>query len=88
MKTIQDEKALSNFSGHKLKRAVVRSRFAKEQVVAHIQDKGIKFSLTGLDRIYRNELPRKETQEILAGIAEKLCCNLDDFTEVTQQELI
>lgn len=88
MQVNQDTKALNNFSGQKLKKMIVRSGYTKEQVVAHVQDKGLRFSLAGLDRILRNELPKKEPHEILAGISEKLKCSAEDFTEVLQQKLI
>jgi hypothetical protein len=68
-------------SGQKVRRAVIRSGYSKEQVVASVQDKGFKFSLTGLDKIYRNEFPVHFTDEILAAIAEKCGCSVSDFGE-------
>lgn len=64
-----------------LKIAINRSGFTKEQVVASVQDKGWRFSLTGLDRIYRNDLPKNNSEEIIKAIAEKIRCNISDFTE-------
>lgn len=69
-------------NGKKIKSAVIRSRFTKEQVVASVQDRGIRFSLAGLDRIYRNELPVFSQKEILEAIAEKCRCKLSDFAEL------
>lgn len=57
------------------------SGFTKEQVVASVQDKGLKFSLAGLDKIYRDELPVKDTEAILTAIAEKCCVDTSDFAE-------
>jgi hypothetical protein len=87
MQTQQDSNALRSFSGQQLKKMVIKSGTTKEQVVAHVQDKGHRFSITGLDRMYRGELPKTEPTEILAGIAEKLKCDPSDFMEVRQQEL-
>jgi hypothetical protein len=74
-------KHMINVSGQKVRRAVMASAYSKEQVVAHVQDKGLKFSLTGLDKIYRNELPVHFTGEILAAIAEKCGVSVSDFGE-------
>lgn len=63
-----------------MKKSVIASRWTKEQVVAHVQYKGISFSLAGLDRMYRGELV-KDSDEILEAIAEKCGCSVDDFTE-------
>lgn len=88
MQTEQDAKASATFSGQKLKRLVVKSGATKEQVVAHVQDMGLRFSLAGLDRMYRGVMPaREETAEILAGIADKLGCSTADFHEVRQTEM-
>lgn len=57
------------------------SGFTKEQVVASVQDAGFRFSLTGLDKIYRNEFPVKDTEEIVEVIALKCGCLSSDFTE-------
>lgn len=70
-----------NVSGQRIRRAVMASGYSKEQVVAHVQDKGLKFSLTGLDKMYRNELPVKDLEEILIAIAEKCSCHVSDFAE-------
>lgn len=70
-----------NVCGQKVRRAVIKSGYSKEQVVASVQDKGFKFSLTGLDKIYRNELPVNFTMEILIAIAEKCGCQVSDFAE-------
>lgn len=68
-------------NGKKIKSAVIRSGFTKEQVVASVQDRGIRFSLAGLDRIYRNEFPVMSKTEILEAVADKCRCKLSDFAE-------
>jgi len=68
-------------SGNNIRRKVTASGFTKEQVVAHVQYKGFRFSLAGLDRIYRGELPMTDTNEILEAIAEKCSCSTADFAE-------
>lgn len=70
-----------NVSGQKIRRAVIGSGYSKEQVVASVQDKKLRFSLAGLDKIYRNEFPVNDTEEILAAIAEKCGCSISDFGE-------
>lgn len=70
-----------NIDGQKIRRAVVASRFSKEQVVAAVQDAGYKFSLAGLDKVYRNEFPVKNTEEIVAAIAFKCGRLVSDFAE-------
>lgn len=74
-------KTMFNINGQKVRRAVIASGFTKEQVVASVQDAGFKFSLAGLDKIYRNELPVKDTQEIVAAIALKCGCLTSNFAE-------
>ena len=68
-------------AGKNVRAAVNRSGFTKEQVVASVQDKGFRFSLAGLDRIYRNELPTFDRKEILEALAEKCRCTVLDFVE-------
>lgn len=68
-------------SGRIVKKAVHRSGYTREQVVASVQDKGLRFSLAGLDKIYRNELPVKDREEILAAIAEKCGCSVSEFAD-------
>lgn len=72
-------------SGKLVKKAVQKSSFTREQVVASVQDKGLRFSLAGLDKIYRNELPAKDTSEILEAIAQKCGCLVSDFAESEAQ---
>jgi hypothetical protein len=74
-------KTLTDMSGQKIKRAVVASGFTKEQVVASVQDKGLRFSLAGLDKIYRNEFPVNDTEDIIGAIALKCGCLVSDFAE-------
>lgn len=74
-------KKLNDVSGQKIKRAVVASGFTKEQVVASVQDKGLRFSLAGLDKTFRNEFPVNDTEDIIAAIALKCGCLVSDFTE-------
>jgi hypothetical protein len=88
MQKEQDALVVGTFSGQKLRRMVVKSGATKEQVVAHVQDMGLRFSLAGLDRMYRGVMPaREEAEEVLAGIAHKLKCSVADFNEVRQQEM-
>jgi hypothetical protein len=68
-------------NGQRVKRAVVASGYTKEQVVASVQDKGFRFSLAGLDKIYRGELPVNDADEILGAIALKCGCLISDFAE-------
>lgn len=62
-------------------KAVNRSGFTKEQVVASVQDKGWRFSLAGLDRMYCGKLPKHNSKEILLAVAEKIGCEISDFAE-------
>lgn len=74
-------KNISNVSGQKIRKAVMASGFTKEQVVASVQDSGLRFSLAGLDKIYRNELPVNDTSDIIGAIALKCGCLVSDFCE-------
>lgn len=74
-------KTMISVSGQKIKRAVVASGWTKEQVVASVQDKGFRFSLAGLDKIYRGELPVNDTEDIIGAIALKCGCLVSDFAE-------
>ena len=74
-------KNVFNVNGQKVKRMVNGSGYSKEQVVASVQDKGFRFSLSGLDKIYQNIFPVNDTEEILAAIAEKCGCSISDFGE-------
>ena len=74
-------KNIFNINGLQVRKAVLQSGFTKEQVVASVQDEGLKFSLTGLDKIYRNELPVKDTEAILIAIAKKCCVEISFFAE-------
>lgn len=69
------------YDGRKVKIAVVASGFTKEKVVTFVQDKGFRFSLAGLDKIFRNEFPKKDTETILGIIAENCRCDLIDLAE-------
>lgn len=70
-----------NVDGKNVRSAVIRSGFTKEQVVVAVQEKGYRFSLAGLDRIYKNMFPTFNKVEILETIAEKCRCKLSDFAE-------
>lgn len=70
-----------NVNGQRVRKAVMASGFTKEQVVASVQDNGLRFSLAGLDKIYRNELPVKDANDILGAIALKCGCLISDFGE-------
>lgn len=74
-------KNITNVSGHKIRKAVMASGYTKEQVVASVQDKGFRFSLAGLDKIYRDELPVRDTLEIIEAIALKCGCLTSSFAE-------
>lgn len=69
------------YNGKSIRSAVIRSGFTKEQVVVAVQEKGFRFSLAGLDRIYRNEFPTFDKKEILEIVAKKCRCKLSDFAE-------
>lgn len=69
----------TNISGQRVKRAVVASGFTKEQVVASVQDLGFRFSIAGLDKVYRGDLPMHDSREILEAIALKCGCMVTDF---------
>lgn len=62
-----------------MKRLMRQSGLKKEQVIAAVQDKGYRFSLASLDRIYRGELPKNDLPEILEVIASKIECKVSDF---------
>jgi hypothetical protein len=78
-------KKIINVNGQRVRRAVLASGYTKEQVVAHVQDAGLKFSLAGLDKIYRGELPVKDSDAILEAIAFKCRCLASDFAESEAQ---
>lgn len=92
MQTQEQSPDLTNFSGRKIKKKVMSSEFTKEQVVAYVQDTpdhdiSYSFSLAGLDRLYRGELPKRNAGLIVTRIAEKLGCKVDEFLEVRQIDL-
>lgn len=72
---------MRNINGQKIRKAVMASGFTKEQVVASVQDTGLRFSLAGLDKIYRNEFPVRDSEEIIAAIALKCGCLTSSFAE-------
>lgn len=72
---------ISNVMGQKIRKAVMASGFTKEQVVASVQDRGLSFSLAGLDKMYRGEFPVRDTEEILFAISIKCKCQVSDFAE-------
>jgi hypothetical protein len=78
-------KKIINVNGQKVRRAVLASGFSKEQVVASVQDAGLKFSLAGLDKIYRGELPVKDSDAILEAIAFKCHCQATEFADPEAQ---
>lgn len=77
---ISDMKEIS-IDGKHVRMAVIRSGFTKEQVVVAVQEKGFRFSLAGLDRVYKNIFPTFDKVEILKIIAKKCRCKLSDFSE-------
>ena len=81
MKNIQTFKSVTSVDGNEVRKAIKKSGFTKEQVVASVQDLGFRFSLAGLDRIYRGELPIYNAMEILEAIALKCRCQVSDFAE-------
>lgn len=72
---------MQDISGLKLKRKIKASGFTKEQVVAHVQYKGLAFSLAGLDRMYRGEFTHEDLEEIVEAIAEKIGCPTSEFAD-------
>lgn len=79
-------KNILNVNGQRIRKAVMASGFTKEQVVASVQDSGLRFSLAGLDKIYRNELPVKDAYDILGAIALKCGCLISDFGESNEMK--
>lgn len=67
--------------GKRVKTFVNASEITREKFVVLVQDSGFQFSTSGLDKIFRNELPRKDTEEILGIIATACRCKLSDFAE-------
>lgn len=72
---------IDSIDGMKIKRAILASGFTKEQVVASVQESGIRFSLAGLDKMFVNTFPVKHLEEILEQIALKCGCLASDFGE-------
>jgi hypothetical protein len=70
---------ITNVCGQKIRKAVMRSGFTKEQVVASVQDAGYRFSLAGLDKMYRDEFPVRDVEEIINVIAFKCGCLASDL---------
>ena len=62
-----------------LKRKIQASGFRKEQVVAAVQDEGIRFSLTQLDKMFKGEMPVNNLEEIIFLISNKIKCDKSDF---------
>lgn len=75
-------KKMLNIDGKRVKALVNASELTREKFVVLVQDKGFQFSTSGLDKIFRNELPRKDTEEILGIIASACRCNISDFAEL------
>ncbi len=67
--------------GKRVKAFVFKSGLSKEKVVVHVQDTGHPFSLAGLDKIFRSELPKRDTEVILGIIANSCGCQISDFAE-------
>lgn len=94
MKDIQNISEIQ-ISGLMVKRVVKQTMgiqdLTKEQIVAAVQVaiKGkttvhgdeITFSLAGLDRIYRGDLPVHGSQEILKALADVCNCSVSGFAE-------
>jgi hypothetical protein len=76
---------ITNISGLKVKVLVQKSGKTREKVVALVQDILIEdactFSLAGLDKLTKGELPKTNPEKILEALAMVLCCQVSDFTE-------
>lgn len=71
--------------GQKIKIAVTNCGKTREKVVVLVQealkDHGLSFSLAGLDKLQRDELPKKNAQIILEALADVLEKDVSDFAE-------
>lgn len=74
-------KKITNVNGQRVKKAVRISGKSKEKIVVAVQDAGLSFSLAGLDKMFRGELPVNESDEILEVIAFECGCLTSDFAE-------
>jgi hypothetical protein len=60
-----------------------------EKVVALVQDlvadEGLTFSLAGLDKLFKGELPKRDPGKIMSSLAKVLGLSVSDFAESEAQ---
>ena len=61
--------------------AVMKSGYTREKVVVLVQEYGHRFSLAGLDKLIRGELPKRDAEGILKALAKACGCSVSDFAE-------
>jgi hypothetical protein len=81
MQTNTNNQSGLKLKGGDLKKEVTRSPLTREKLVSLIQDEGFSFSITGLDRMFRGELPAKDTEHILLSLAKHLGCPISNFVD-------
>jgi hypothetical protein len=78
-----------NVCGHKVKVAVLKDGRTREKVVALVQDlvadEGLTFSLAGLDKLFKGELPKRDPGKIMSSLAKVLGLSVSDFAESEAQ---
>jgi hypothetical protein len=69
--------------GQKIRLAVLKTGFTREKVVVLVQEDlgGITFSLAGLDKMIRGELPKRDCEKVLNSLAKVCGCLVSDFAE-------
>lgn len=76
---------ITNVCGHEIKIAVINSGKTREKVVVLVQDivrkDGLSFSLAGLDKLFKGELPKKDPQKILDALSLVLGVSTSTFAE-------
>lgn len=74
----------NEINGQKIRVAVLKTGLTREKVVALVQDDleiGVTFSLAGLDKMIRGELPKRDACKVLASLAKICGCSTLDFAE-------
>lgn len=72
-------------NGQELKKQFMKSGKTREKLVSLVQDDGYSFSTSGLDRMFKGELPVKDVENLLLSLAKHLGCPLTSFTEAERK---
>jgi hypothetical protein len=75
---------ITNIDGQKIRVAVLKTGLTREKVVVLVQEDleiGVTFSLAGLDKMIRGELPKRDAEKVLVSLAKICGCLISDFAE-------